>query len=188
MVEKFFVSAEELLKDSFELALQIFESGYRPTFIVGVWRGGTPVGIAVQEVLELLGCPTNHFAIRTSSYIAMDKQAKEVKVFGLQHLVDTINVDDQLLIIDDIFDSGKSIDAIIKTLREKCRRNTPDDIRVATVYYKPKRNSTDRVPDFYLHETDEWTVFPHELQGCSAEELRGTKPLPERIFKLLPKA
>lgn len=187
-MEKLFVSAEELLKDSFELGLQIFESGYRPTFIVGVWRGGTPVGIAVQEVLDLLGCKTDHFAIRTSSYEAMDKQSKEVKVFGLQHLVDTINRDDQLLIIDDIFDSGRSVSAIIQKLEDKCRLNTPADIRVATVYYKPTRNTTARVPDFYLHETDEWTVFPHETDGCSEEELRANKPLPERIFDLLSKA
>ena len=90
-------------------------------------------------------------------------------------------------IIDDIFDSGRSVDAIIKTLREKCRRNTPDDIKVATVYYKPNRNATSRVPDFYLHETDEWTVFPHEMDGLSVEEIRKTKPLPERIYGLLPK-
>jgi len=186
-MEKLFVSAEELLADSFELGLQIFESGYRPTFIVGVWRGGTPVGIAVQEVLDLLGCSTDHFAIRTSSYYGMDKQSKEVKVFGLQHLVDTINVDDNLLIIDDIFDSGRSVDAIIKTLGEKCRRNTPDDIKVATVYYKPSRNATMRVPDFYLHETDKWTVFPHEMDGLNIDEIRKTKPLPNRIFDLLPK-
>jgi len=186
-MEKLFVSAEELLRDSFELGLQIFESGYRPTFIVGVWRGGTPVGIAVQEVLELLGCKTDHFAIRTSSYEAMDKQAREVRVFGLQHLVDTINRDDQLLIIDDIFDSGRSVDAIIRKLEEKCRLNTPADIRMAMVYYKPRRNKTARVPDFYIHETDDWTVFPHEMEGCSAEELRKTKPLPTRIHDLLPK-
>lgn len=186
-MEKVFVSAEALLQDSFELALQIFESGYRPSFIVGVWRGGTPVGIAVQEVLELLDCPTNHFAIRTSSYGGDMKQAKDVKVFGLQHMVDTINAEDRLLIIDDIFDSGRSIDAIIKALSEKCRLNTPTDIRVATVYYKPKRNQTIRIPNFYLHETDAWTVFPHELQGCDIDELRKTKNLPERFFKLLKK-
>jgi len=187
-MEKLFVSAEELLKDSYELALRIFESGYRPSFIVGVWRGGTPVGIAIQEVLELLGCDADHFAIRTSSYEAMDKQSKTVKVYGLQHLVDTINVDDQLLIIDDIFDSGRSVEAIISKLEEKCRRNTPSDIRIATVYYKPTRNKTPRVPDFYLHETDAWTVFPHELEGCTTEELKKNKPLPDRIFDLLPKS
>lgn len=184
-VEKVFVSADELLRDSFELGLQIFESGYRPSFIVGVWRGGTPVGIAVQEVLDLLGCQTDHFSIRTSSYDGMDKQSKEVKVFGLQHIAETIKAEDNLLIIDDIFDSGRSVEAIIKSLGEICEGNMPRDIRVATVYYKPARNATPRVPDFYLHETDKWTVFPHEMDGLSLEDIRKTKPLPERIYKCL---
>ncbi len=183
-MDKVFITADELLKDSFELAIQILESGYRPSYILGVWRGGTPVGIAIQEVLELYNCPTNHFAIRTSSYEGGTVQADNVQVLGLQHLVDTINVDDQLLIIDDVFDSGRSVQAIIDRLREKCRRNTPDDIRVATVYYKPTKNKTDRVPDFYIHETSKWLVFPHELRGCTIEELRKTKPLPERAYKM----
>ncbi len=181
-MEKLFVSAEALLKDSFELAVQIYESGYRPSYIVGVWRGGTPVGIAVQEVLEILDCPTDHFAIRTSSYGAGTVQDKQIKVMGLAHLVETINADDRLLIIDDIFDSGRSVDAIIKTLEKKCRLNTPHDIRVATILYKPERNRTDRTPDFYVQETDAWVVFPHELHGCTADELKKMKALPDRFF------
>jgi len=186
-MKKLFLTAEQLLADSFELGLRIFESGYLPTFIVGVWRGGAPIGIAVQEVLDLLGCKTEHFAIRSSSYVGMDKQAKEVKLFGLEQVVDRIKAEDNLLIIDDIFDSGRSVDAIIKTLGETCGQNTPEDIRVATVYYKPRRNETLRTPDFYLHETDAWTVFPHELDGLSIAELRKSKALPERIYKLLTK-
>jgi len=185
-MEKLFVSANELLEDSFELGLRIFESGYRPSFIVGVWRGGTPIGIAVQEVLDLLGCKTDHFAIRTASYSGMDKQEKEVKVFGLQHLAETLKPEDNLLIIDDVFDSGRSVDAILKTLDDACENNRPKDIRIATVYYKPQRNTTKRIPDFHLHETDKWTVFPHELDGLSVEEIRKSKSLPERIYSLLP--
>ena len=81
------------------------------------------------------------------------------------------------LSIDDVFDSGRSIEALIKELRHKCRRNTPSDIRVATVYYKPKRNVTDFKPDFYLKETDDWLVFPHELIGCTAAEIKNNKKL-----------
>ena len=51
-MEKHFIQSEELLKDSFELAWQVYESGYRPNYIVGVWRGGAPIGIAVQEFLD----------------------------------------------------------------------------------------------------------------------------------------
>jgi len=65
--EKLFISAESLLRDSFELAMRIYRSGYRPSFLVGIWRGGAPVGIAVQEVLEYHGVQTDHIAIRTSA-------------------------------------------------------------------------------------------------------------------------
>ncbi len=192
-IEKVFVSAEDLLRDSFELALRIHESDFHPSFILGVWRGGTPVGIAVQEVLETLDCPTNHFAIRTASYGARTTSfdgaevLPEVKVYGLQHVVDVIDSEDSLLIIDDIFDSGRSVDAIIREVQARCRKNTPTEIKVATIYYKPKRNLTDRTPDFYVRETDEWTVFPHELRGCSEEELRKRGTMPARYFEMNPK-
>ena len=47
--EKIYLTAESLLRDSFLLAEQILKNGFIPNFIVAVWRGGTPVGIAVQE-------------------------------------------------------------------------------------------------------------------------------------------
>ena len=42
---------------------------------------------------------------------------------------------------------------------------------LATPWYKPGNNATTRVPDFYLHETDRWLVFPHEVTGLSEDEL-----------------
>ena len=191
-VQKNFITADDLLKDSFELALRIYESGFRPTFILGVWRGGAPVGIAVQEVLETLNCPTQHFAIRTASYGARvssfdaDEDLPDVQVYGLEQVTDLIGCDDRLLIIDDIFDSGRSIDAILKALQKTCAGNLPERIQVATLYFKPKRNLTERIPDIYVHETDSWTVFPHELRGSTVSELRQRGTMPERYFKLDP--
>ena len=66
MTEKTYISADQLLDDSYRLGLQILESGFRPNFIVGVWRGGAPIGIAVQELLDYCGVETDHIAIRTS--------------------------------------------------------------------------------------------------------------------------
>lgn len=183
-MSKEFITAEDLLRDSFELGLRVMESSFRPTFLLGVWRGGTPVGIAMQELFEIYGLEMNHFAIRTSSYGSGMVAADTVQVFGLQHVVDTINVDDKLLIIDDVFDSGRSISAIIDSLQAKSRRNTPTEIKVATVYYKPGKNKTARVPDFYVHETEDWLVFPHEMKGCTLEELAERKPLPKRAFDI----
>ena len=107
-IKKIYISADGLLADSFRLAQQILASGFRPTHIVGVWRGGAPVGIAVQEYLEFKGIETDHISIRTASYTGIDEQA-DVHVYGEGYLVDTLNAEDRLLIIDDVFDHEFSV-------------------------------------------------------------------------------
>lgn len=174
-MKKTYISAQQLLEDSFQLGLQVFESGFRPDYIVGVWRGGAPVGIAVQELLHVLGVDSDHIAIRTSSYTGIGQRDKHVRVHGLTYLIKRIESEDNLLIVDDVHDSGYSIDQTIKDLELACKKNTPH-IRVATPYYKPNNNKTKRVPDYFLKETDEWLVFPHELDGLSVEELRENRP------------
>src|SRR3974390_1650204 len=139
-MDKLFVPAESLLRDSIQLAQQIITSCYRPTFLVAMWRGGAPIGIAVQEVLEYHAIPTDHIAIRTSSYFGIDNQNKTVRVHAVDYLVSRLSAEDQLLLIDDVFDSGRSLEAVIAELKRRCRRNLPDVIRIATVYYKPSRN------------------------------------------------
>lgn len=175
-MEKRFISADELLKDSFRLADQIYRSGFRPHFIVGVWRGGAPVGIAVQEYLDYMGVETDHIAIRTSSYYGIDEQEKEVRVHGLNYIIDNVNAEDSLLLVDDVFDSGRSIIAILNELRDKSRANLPGTIKIAAPWYKPERNTTEIAPDYYIHETDQWLVFPHELSGLTPEEIASVKP------------
>ena len=183
MVEKKYLLAQDLLNDSYELGLRIFNSGFRPSFIIGVWRGGTPVGIAVQEILDHLGVKTDHIAIRTSSYYGINKREKEVRVHGLEYVIRQANWEDGLLLVDDVFDSGYSIQAILATLAKKMRRNLPRDIRIATPWYKPGNNATDIVPDYFLHETDHWLVFPHELDGLTREEIYSNKPGLRELFE-----
>ncbi len=175
-MEKIFIDANSLLEYSFQLAEIILEDGFRPDYIVGIWRGGTPVGIAVQEYLDYRGIETDHIAIRTSSYTGIAQRSSRVRVHGLGYIIDNISYDDNLLILDDVFDTGLSIDAVLRELREKCRRNTPETIKVGTVYYKPGKRKTERVPDYYVHSTDDWLVFPHELHGLTVKEIREGKP------------
>jgi hypoxanthine phosphoribosyltransferase len=181
-VEKVFISAESLLRDSMELAIRIVRSGFKPTFLVAVWRGGAPIGICVQEVLEFHGVHADHIAIRTSAYEGIDHQSKVVRVHAIDYLVSRLSFEDQLLIIDDVFDSGRSLEAVVVELRRRCKRNLPDRIRIATVYYKPLRNHSSLVPDYYVRSTDKWLVFPHELQGLTREEILANKPLNESFF------
>jgi len=174
-MHKHYISAQQLLEDSFKLAWQVFESGYLPDYIVGVWRGGAPVGIAVQELLDVLGVKSDHIAIRTSSYIGIGERSRHVKVHGLTYLIKRLESDNSLLIVDDVHDSGLSIDQTVRDLRDACKKNTPE-IRIATPYFKPGNNKTARTPDYYVHETDDWLVFPHELDGLTTEEIRANKP------------
>ena len=186
MIEKKFITAAELLRDSFVLASKIHASGFRPDFIVGIWRGGTPVGIAIQEYFEFVGIATDHISIRTSAYVGIGERSKTIRVHGLHYLIEEANVGDALLIVDDVFDSGHSIEALLKELSSKMRKNMPENIRVATPWYKPSKNQTDFVPDYYLHETDEWIVFPHELAGLTKEEISRGKSELQGILDVFP--
>ncbi len=180
---KLYLSADRLLADSFRLANLVHDSGFRPSHIVGIWRGGAPVGIAVQELLEYRGVQSDHIAIRTASYTGIDQQEPQVRIYGLGHLVDVLNPEDRLLLIDDVFDTGRSIRALIAELRQRCRRNMPDDVRVATVYYKPSRNVTELTPDYFVHETSDWLIFPHEINGLTEDEIRAHKHGAEFILR-----
>ncbi len=172
---KTYIDAERLLIDSYELGLEILDSDFRPDYIVGVWRGGAPVGIAIQELLKYGGVHTDHIAIRTSHYTGIGETSESVVVHGLHYLIENVNAEDHILIVDDVFDSGRSIQQVIWDMETKCRRNTPS-FRIATPYYKPANNKTSLTPDFYLHKSDEWLVFPHELDGLSVDEVLGDKP------------
>ncbi|MEO0698855.1 MAG: phosphoribosyltransferase family protein, partial [Pseudomonadota bacterium] len=96
---------------------------------------------------------------------------------------DTLNAEDRLLIVDDVFDTGKSVQAFIKELKLRCRRNTPETIRIATVFYKPSKNQTDLTPDFYMRSTEDWLIFPHEIDGLTEEEIAANKPSAAEILK-----
>jgi len=188
---KKFVAADDLLRDSFQLAADIAASDFHPDFLVGLWRGGSAVGIAVQEGLDFLGIPTDHIAIRTSyrgaaSYSEMISKAESIRVHGLQYLLENLCSHHALLIVDDVYSTGSSVAAVIDQLARKTRRNLPHDIRVAAVWYRPGE-TTLRVPDYYVHETEDWLVLPYELSSLSIDELREHRPeLADIIDRLQP--
>ena len=185
-MDKLFIKSDDLLKDSFNLAWSVYESGFEPNYIVGVWRGGAPIGIAVQEFLSVLGIKSDHVAIRTSYYRGIEEHNYSVQVYGLNYVIRKVESDDRLLIVDDVHDTGNSISQIISDLKSACKKNTPE-IKVATPYFKPNKNKSGYKPDFYLHETDQWLVFPHELEGLTFEEIKDNKPeINDLLEKLKP--
>ena len=186
MTEKIYLDAQAFLEDCFRLGAAVFESGWRPSFILAVWRGGTPVGLAVQEFLAYAAIDAAHACIRTSAYRGIDTSV-DVRVQALHELAGRLSRDDRLLIVDDVFDTGRTIEAIIRELTRALGNGMPGETRVAVPYYKPQRNQTARVPDFYLHETSAWIKYPHSLEGLGREEIAAHRPeIYEVIRDLLP--
>ena len=117
MPDKIYITAQSLLEDSFRMAVRILESGFRPNFIIGVWRGGTPVGIAVQELFDYRGVKTDHIAIRTSSYSGTERRG-QVVVHGLNYIIKKICYDDRVLIVDDFLHQGRTAVALGEIVEE----------------------------------------------------------------------
>lgn len=184
-----YVGADDLLRDSFQLAATIHDAGFEPDFLVGLWRGGSAVGIAVQEGLEYFGIKTDHIAIRTSysgahRYSEMVSKADQIRVHGLQYLLENLCSHHSMLIVDDVFSSGSSVKAVIDQLARKTRRNLPQDIRIASVWYRPTDNTL-LTPDYYVHKTSDWLVLPYEMSGISLQDLRKNRPELAAIFDRL---
>ena len=184
-----FIAADDLLRDSFQLAANIYEAGFKPDFLVGLWRGGSAVGIAVQEGLDYFGIKTDHIAIRTSytgarAYSQMVSKGDSIRVHGLQYLLENLCSSHSLLIVDDVHSTGSSVNAVIQQLIRKTRRNLPHDIRIATVWYRPTEKTL-RTPEYFVHETKDWLVLPYELSGFSVAELQENRPEMAALLKRL---
>lgn len=180
-MKKHFLNEATIIEDSFRLGVQIFESGFRPTFILGLWRGGSSVGIYVQECLQALGVETDHMSVRTSyqglpGYQDMIDSPENIRVHGTQYLIENLNAHDRLLIVDDVCSSGHSIRAVQQRLQKTLKRNYPKETRTAVLWHRPHFKRADVQPHYFLHTTDEWLVFPYELKGLTVEEIKRHKP------------
>ncbi len=181
-MKKKFLDEETLILDSFKLGVKIFESGFKPTYIVGLWRGGSSVGIYVQECLQTLGIDTEHLSLRTSYrgqpyyHDMASLPVSNIRVHGTRFLLENLNADDALLIVDDVFSTGKNIEAVIKRLQSRLKRNMPEEVKIATLWQRPSYRAVDFEPDFVLHQTADWLVFPYEMTGLSVAEISQHKP------------
>lgn len=183
---KIFLTEMDQLLDGFRLGRQVFESGFRPTFIIGIWRGGSVVGIVVQECLASLGVDTDHIALRTSyegpeEYYQTMRDEGLIRVHGHQYLTESVNVGDRLLIVDDVYSSGRHVRAVIESLSSRLKRNMPDDVRVATTWYR-RTDGQEIAPHYYVHSTDRWVVLPWEIKGLSMAEIAEHKPFLLPLF------
>jgi len=165
------IKPEDFLVDSFRLGKKIYLSGFRPKHAISIWRGGTPVGLGVDTYFKLQGVNLHHSTIATSSYTGLAQSEHHVLVKNLEHLVEAICPEDGLLIIDDVYESGSTIQKIVELLRRHARANAPEQIVVGTVHKKPKKVIYNELPIISLRDIDSdvWIDYPHELADLVLE-------------------
>jgi hypoxanthine phosphoribosyltransferase len=187
--QKQFIQPDELRRDSFALGAKVVKSGFKPDLMVALWRGGAPIGCYMHELFKFKGIVTDHIAIRTSKYTGIGESNATVQVhstsYVLDRIRDNVNPAFRILLVDDVWDSGSSILAFLNKLRADLSPGKYGllDIRFATVYYKPTKNRSLLKPDYYIHESDAWLVFPHELDGLTMEEI--TKAMGNEVADVL---
>jgi hypoxanthine phosphoribosyltransferase len=140
----------QIYKMLLKLADKIRKNGFKPDIIVGVSRGGWPPARVLSDLMD----NPNLANVRAEFYLGV----AETK--GEPTLTQPVSVDvagKRVLVVDEIADTGKSL----KLVKEHIIRQGAEEIKIATVYYKPWSIIK---PDYYEKETTRWVVFPWEIK------------------------
>ena len=170
--EKIFIDALQMERDCWGFAKKIYTAGDDFDILSGITRGGAQICIYMQEVFGLLSGTSKEFTtIHAQSYTGIG-QAGEVEVENLASLKRRMKKGKRLLIVDDIFDRGKTFKAVYDKVVAEVECN-PEDVKMAALYYKPENTQVDITPHFHYRKyaSQDWLVLPHELDALSKEEL-----------------
>ena len=131
-----------------ELAQLIADSGFAPDMVIAVARGGLLPAGAISYALGVKAAGT----LNVEFYSDIEETLPDPVL--LEPLLDTAAiVGKRLLVVDDVADSGRTLDLVLNLLR----RHEPEQVRSAVLYTKPR---TMVQPDFSWRETDRWINFP----------------------------
>lgn len=129
-------------------ARKIRQSRFEPNIIVGVTRGGWIPARVLSDLLEIFDLAT----LGGEFYLGVTKTRKEPV---LTQSVSGIVAGKNALVVDDVADSGKSLQLV----REHILQQGAREVRIATLYCKPFSVTK---PEYYESETHGWVVFPWE--------------------------
>lgn len=130
-----------------EVAQQVVDSGFRPGVVIAIARGGL---VAAGALTYALGVKLVD-AINVEFYTDVAETLPDPIL--LSPMLDTEAIVNQsILVVDDVADSGRTLHLVIKLLR-----GFGADVRSAVLYSKP---TTVVQPDFVWKHTDRWIVFP----------------------------
>ncbi len=181
-MSKEFVSFETVRNNSLKLAREIHEGGFEPDVVYVSLRGGAYVGNVMSEYFKVVHRgrrPVFYAAVVARSYTDIREQDL-VMVDGWTYSPEYLRSGDKVLLIDDIFDSGNTINHLVDII---LRKGLPrSDVRVAVHDYKIRKylpNDHLVHPDYYCRkhvierpEDDHWIHYmSHELVGLTDREI-----------------
>ncbi|MCQ2592218.1 MAG: phosphoribosyltransferase [Treponema sp.] len=183
---KEFLQYETVRNNALKLASKIYKDGFIPDVIYCSLRGGAYMANIISEYFKILS-RVNHFhpvlyaGVVARSYSDIAQHTK-VYIDGWTYPPENLRPGDKILLVDDIFDSGRTINTLVETLMNS--RGIPrDDIKVVVHDYKYFTYYKEQLPiqpDYYcrkfeIHSPDEnrWIHYmSHELVGLTKEELQ----------------
>jgi hypoxanthine phosphoribosyltransferase len=181
-MKKEFLSYNTVRNNALKMACRIYGDGFIPDVIYVSLRGGVYLGNVISEYFKAVQHrkhPVYYAAVVARSYTGV-RESDEVKVEGWTYSPDALRTGDRILLVDDIFDSGRTINHLAKIIMEK---GIPrKDLKVAVHDYKYFYNKAEQFPiqpDYWcrkhelsVKDEDLWIHYSsHELIGLTPEEL-----------------
>ncbi|MDR1863853.1 MAG: phosphoribosyltransferase [Treponema sp.] len=181
-MKKEFLPYDRVRNNALKMAARIYHEGFIPDVIYASLRGGAYLGNVISEYFKIIqrrSRPVYYAAVVARSYTGVGT-ADEVKVEGWTYPPDALRTGDKVLLVDDIFDSGQTINHLAEIIME---RGIPrKDLKVAVHDYKYFYNKDEQYPiqpDYWcrkhelsVEDEDIWIHYlSHELVGLAPEEL-----------------
>lgn len=141
-------SWEEIHESVLRLVDDILVNGYKIDLIVGILRGGYVVARILCDLLKA----NDIGVVEVKFYRGVEEKAERPII--TQPLTADVR-GKNVLIVDDVVDSGRTLEIVTEQVRLRGAKN----VKSAVLYYKPKSIIK---PDYFVHETVEWVVFPWE--------------------------
>jgi hypoxanthine phosphoribosyltransferase len=181
-MKKEFLSYDAVRNNALKMAHRIYQEGFVPDVIYVSLRGGAYLGNLISEYFKIVrknGRPVYYAAVVARSYTDV-LRSENIMVEGWTYSPEHLRIGDKVLLVDDIFDTGRTINHLATII---LARGIPrQDIKVAVHDYKYFYDKSEQLPiqpdywcrrhDLSVHEEETWIHYmSHELVGLSQQEL-----------------
>jgi hypoxanthine phosphoribosyltransferase len=181
-MKKEFLQYDIVRNNALKMARRIYLDGFMPDVIYVSLRGGAYLGNVISEYFKVVrkdDRPVYYAAVVARSYTDVARSDKIV-IDGWTYSPEHLRIGDKVLLVDDIFDSGKTINYLAEVILDQ---GIPrKDMKVAVhdyKYFTDKKEQFPVQPDYWCRRHDVsvndegyWIHYmSHELVGLSEKEL-----------------